>query len=174
MIKKRGTFLAAFLAGMAILTLLDQWTKSLAVRHLMNQKPVVLIPDVFQLYYSENRGAAFGMLQGGQTFFMVVTLAVLGAVAYSLWRIPLKKRFAPLAFCLLRLASGAAGNMIDRALQGYVVDFLYFSLINFPIFNVADCYVTTGAFLLVFLLFFYYKEEELACFSPRRHKEEKA
>ena len=64
--------------------------------------------------------------------------------------------------------------MIDRALQGYVVDFLYFSLINFPIFNVADCYVTTGAFLLVFLLFFYYKEEELACFSPRRHKEEKA
>ena len=162
MIKKRGTFLAAFLAGMAILTLLDQWTKSLAVRHLMNQKPVVLIPDVFQLYYSENRGAAFGMLQGGQTFFMVVTLAVLGSVAYSLWRIPLKKRFAPLAFCLLLLASGAAGNMIDRALQGYVVDFLYFSLINFPIFNVADCYVVCACIAFVLLILFYYKDDDFS------------
>ena len=75
-------------------------------------------------------------------------------------------------FALLLVASGAVGNMIDRVSQGYVVDFLYFNLINFPIFNVADCYVTVGAFLLVVLIFFYYREEEMACFSLKNKKED--
>ena len=154
--KGRGFLCTAFLAGMALLTALDQWTKALAVGHLMNKPPIVLNEGVFQLYYSENRGAAFGVLQGKQLFFFLITLAVLAAAAYMIWRMPAVKRFAPLWISLLLVSSGAVGNMIDRVSQGYVVDFLYFNLINFPIFNVADCYVTVGAFLLVALLFFYY------------------
>ena len=78
-----------------------------------------------------------------------------------------------MAVCLMMVSAGAVGNMIDRIGQGYVVDFLYFKLINFPIFNVADCYVTISAFLLILLVFFYYREEEMACFSLHK-KEEKS
>ena len=171
MMRGKGIFCAAFLAGMAALTALDQWTKALAVRCLMNQSPVVLVDGVFQLHYSENRGAAFGMLQGKQFFFFFITLAVLAAAAYMVWHMPPVKRFLPMWFALLLVTSGAVGNMIDRVSQGYVVDFLYFNLINFPIFNVADCYVTIGAFLLVILIFFYYREDEMACFSLKKKKE---
>ena len=168
----KGIFCAVFLAGMAALTALDQWTKALAVRYLMNQTPVVLMEGVFQLHYSENRGAAFGLLQGKQFFFFLITLLVLGAAAYMVWHMPPVKRFFPMWFALLLVASGAVGNMIDRVSQGYVVDFLYFNLINFPIFNVADCHVTVGAFLLVVLIFFYSREEEMACFSLKNKKED--
>ena len=168
----KGIFCAVFLAGIAALTALDQWTKALAVRYLMNQTPVVLMEGVFQLHYSENRGAAVGLLRGKQFFFFLITLLVLGAAAYMVWHMPPVKRFFPMWFALLLVASGAVGNMIDRVSQGYVVDFLYFNLINFPIFNVADCYVTVGAFLLVVLIFFYYREEEMACFSLKNKKED--
>ncbi len=165
--KGKGSFFAGFGAGLLILAGLDQWTKALAAGHLMGKPPVVLLDGVFELYYSENRGAAFGMLQGRQAFFFLIALAVLAAAAYLLARMPLRRRYMPMAGCLLLVVSGAVGNMIDRVSQGYVVDFLYFKLIDFPIFNVADCYVTIGAALLVFLVFFYYKEEELACFSGK-------
>lgn len=171
MIKERALCLAGFAAGAGILTGLDQWTKSLAVDHLMNRQPVVIWPGVFELFYSENRGAAFGMLQGQQTLFLLIALAVLGAAIYAIVRMPIKRRFFPLALCVTMVSAGAVGNLIDRMVQGYVVDFLYFCLIDFPIFNVADCYVTIGAALLVILLFFFYKEEELSCFSLKKKEE---
>ena len=87
------------------------------------------------------------------------------AVIYAMIRMPLTKKYVPLTICMLMVMSGAIGNMIDRVTNGYVVDFLYFRLINFPIFNVADCYVTVSAFVLVLLFMFYYKEEDLKVFS---------
>ena len=77
----------------------------------------------------------------------------------------------PLALCLMMVCAGAVGNMIDRVSQGYVVDFLYFKLINFPIFNVADCYVTIAAASLVLLIMFHYKDEDLMCFSLKKKEE---
>ena len=164
----KGIFCAVFLAGMAALTALDQWTKALAVRFLMNQTPVVVMEGVFQLHYSENRGAAFGLLQGKQFFFFLITLLVLGAAAYMVWHMPPVKRFFPMWFALLLVASGAVGNMIDRVSQGYVVDFFYFRLINFPVFNVADCYVTISAAALIILFLFYYKDSDLEPFSLKK------
>ena len=84
---------------------------------------------------------------------------------------PVNRRFLPLTICLNMLASGAVGNMVDRVSNGYVVDFLYFSLIDFPIFNVADIYVTTAAAAFLVLMLWFYKEEELEIFSPSRKKE---
>ena len=162
--KQKRSFLTSFLIGFVILVGLDQWTKGMAVKHLMNQKPFV----------SENRGAAFWMMQGRQFFFFVIALVVLGAVIYFLWRMPVTQRYMPMAVCLMMVSAGAVGNMIDRVLQGYVVDFLYFKLIDFPIFNVADCYVTVSAFLLILLVFFYYSEEEMEVFSPRKKEEKSA
>lgn len=172
--KEKRSFFISFLVGFVILVGLDQWTKGLAVRYLMGGGPVPVWDGVFEFLYSENRGAAFGMLQGRQFFFFVIAVAVLGAVLYLLWKMPLARRFMPMAVCLMMVAAGAVGNMIDRVTQGFVVDFLYFKLINFPIFNLADCYVTIAAFLLILLVFFYYKEEELDCFSSRKKKDQEA
>ena len=159
-----------FAAGMAVLTGADQWTKALAVSALKGQEPFVLWPGVFEFLYSENRGAAFGMLQGQQGFFLAVAVCVLAAAVYVLWKAPSGRRYLPLEICLTMICAGAAGNLADRLTLGYVVDFLYFKWIDFPIFNVADCYVTVGTFVLMFLLLRVYSEEELAVFALGRRE----
>lgn len=144
---------------------LDQWTKYLAVKHLMNQSAYNIWNGVFELLYSENRGAAFGMLQGKKVFFLLVAVIVLSAAIFAIVRMPASKKYIPLHLIAMFLSAGAVGNMIDRFARGYVVDFLYFKLIDFPIFNVADCYVTISMFFFMVLFFFYYKEEDLSCLS---------
>lgn len=159
--------LAAEAVLTALLVLLDQATKLAAVSALKDREPFVLIPGVFQLQYLENRGAAFGLLQNARIFFLAVTLIALAAVIYVLVRLPLKRKYIVLRFLMVLIAAGAVGNMIDRVFLGYVRDFLYFSLIDFPIFNVADIYVTCATILLILLLLFYYKEEDdFAFLSP--------
>lgn len=156
---KRKSYLTAVIS-VILGIVLDQYTKLLAVRHLQ-QKPFILWDGVFELHYLENRGAAFGMLQNQQVFFLITALILLFAVTILYVRLPDTKRILPLRFCMILVTAGAIGNMIDRVRLQYVVDFFYFKLINFPIFNVADIYVTVAAFLLGFLILFYYREEEL-------------
>lgn len=159
--------LAAEAVLTALLVILDQATKLAAVSALKDREPFVLIPGVFQLQYLENRGAAFGLLQNARIFFLTVTLIALVVVIYVLVRLPLKRKYIVLRFLMVLIAAGAVGNMIDRVFLGYVRDFLYFSLIDFPIFNVADIYVTCATILLILLLLFYYKEEDdFAFLSP--------
>ena len=158
--KNLKKYILAFLS-VAGLVGLDQWTKSLAVTHLQGKPGHVLIPGVFELLYTENRGAAFGIFQNQRIVFLIITAVILLAVIYCFVKIPSTKRFLPLQCLCVLIVSGAIGNMIDRLLNGYVVDFLYFSLIDFPVFNVADCYVTGGAVLAFVLLFWVYKDDEL-------------
>lgn len=171
--KKSVPRIALAAAVIALLIALDQWTKWLAVRYLAGGSPAVLIPGVLELRYLENHGAAFSILQNRQTFFRILTVLILALFTWLyLFRIPSGRRFRPLNFDCILLMAGAAGNLIDRVRQGYVVDFIYFRLIDFPIFNVADCYVTVGAVLLVVLILFCYHDEELSgIFGARRRKE---
>jgi len=155
--KRYGLFWALVVLSAAF----DQWTKRLAAGKLMGNGPFVIWDGVFELLYSENRGAAFGILQGKQSFFFLVAAAVIIVIMLALSRVPLTKRYLPLFLCMAFLTSGAVGNMIDRMARGYVVDFFYFSLIDFPIFNVADCYVVVSAVFFVLLMAFVYKDDEL-------------
>lgn len=139
---------------------LDQYTKFLAVTHLQDG-PVSIIDGVFQLHYLENRGAAFGLLQNRKIFFLIVGIIVLFLVVFLYIGMPQEKRFLPIRICLISITAGAIGNMIDRIRFQYVVDFLYFELIDFPIFNVADIFATVATFGFVILLLFYYKEEDI-------------
>lgn len=148
--------LIAIVLGVA----LDQYTKALAVKHLADG-PIPLIEGVFELKYLENRGAAFGMLQNQQTFFLIVTIITLILMTILYIRMPHTKRFLPLRICLVSIVAGAIGNMIDRVTLKYVIDFFYFKLIDFPIFNVADIFATCASILLILLLFVYYKEEDI-------------
>ena len=146
--------------GCLLLVVLDQFTKVLALQNLKGQEPITIIPDVFQLLYVENRGAAFGILQNKQWVFLIITAIVLAALIWALPRMSRERHFLPLRLCLCFIGAGAVGNMIDRIFRGYVVDFFYFKLIDFPVFNVADIYVTTSAIVLNFLIVFLYKEED--------------
>ena len=74
---------------------------------------------------------------------------------------PQNKKYTALNYIIVFLIAGAIGNYIDRIANNYVVDFIYFSLINFPVFNVADCYVTVSVILLFILILFYYKDDDL-------------
>ncbi|OUQ66069.1 signal peptidase II [Eubacterium sp. An11] len=156
--------------GCVFLILLDQVTKLLALQNLKGQNPVTLIPDVFQLLYVENRGAAFGILQNRQWVFLIITVIVLAALVWALPKIPQERHFLPLTLCLCFIGAGAVGNMIDRIFRGYVVDFFYFKLIDFPVFNVADIYVTTAAVILIVLIVFLYKEEDFDRIFPKKDK----
>jgi signal peptidase II len=156
----------------ALLIWLDQWTKALAVRHLKDAPAIELIPGVFELAYVENRGAAFGVMQNQQIFFFIMTVIVLMGVLYLYIRMPFECRYLPLRACFTAFVAGAIGNMIDRLNLGYVVDFFYFRLIDFPVFNVADCYVTVTVILFAILFLFCYKEEELSFIPGMMSKKE--
>lgn len=143
------------LAELTVLVLLDQLSKYAAVLHLKNQSGISLIPGVFELYYLENRGAAWGLLENARYFFLITAVVLTGLIFYYYRKLPLDCHWNLSRFLMIMLASGAVGNAIDRFVHGYVIDFLYFSAINFPVFNVADCYVTVS---IVLFLFFYRKE----------------
>jgi signal peptidase II len=154
-----------------VLIVIDQITKLMAIHGLMNQQPFVILDGILELHYLENRGAAFGILQGKKAFFIIFTILVLAFIAYIyLKRIPDEKKFRLLdGICILFFA-GAVGNFIDRVFRNYVVDFFYFKLIDFPIFNVADIYVTVAAFAMIILGLFYYKEDDYNKIFPAKKK----
>mgnify|MGYP000478882499 FL=1 len=158
---KRITHYITALISIAVLVFIDQFTKSLVVAHLKDQPAYVLIKNVFQLEYLENRGAAFGVLQNQRVFFYISVIVITAAVIWFYSKVPMEKKYLPLRICAVLIIGGAFGNCIDRIRLNYVVDFLYFKLIDFPIFNVADIYVTVAAFLLIILILVYYKEEDL-------------
>lgn len=153
-----------------MLTLLDQLTKFLAVTHLKDSPPIPVIKDVFELRYLENRGSAFGMLQDKRIFFIIVTIIIVAAFIWIFIKTPHTRRILPINILCVFIVSGALGNFIDRLFNGYVVDFFYFKLIDFPIFNVADIYVTLAAAALIILGLFYYKEEDFDMILKKKSK----
>lgn len=161
----------AAIISVIILVLLDQYTKILALTHLKDQEPFVIIENVFELQYLENRGAAFGIMQNQRIFFVIITIVMLILTSYIFMVTPKTKKYMPINVCAVFLTAGAIGNFIDRLFRGFVVDFFYFSLIDFPIFNVADIYVTVTFFVVILLLFFYYKEEDLEIYSRKTKKQ---
>lgn len=157
--KSRKNIIIGLLTA-AILIIADQFTKYLAVLKLKDSDAFTIISGVFELRYLENRGAAFGIMQGQKIIFVILTLVVLVLICYCYTRIPGTGRYDLLRIIIILFAAGAVGNFIDRVANSYVVDFFYFSLIDFPIFNVADIYVVVAAIGMMFTMLFYYKEDE--------------
>ncbi|MCR5398780.1 MAG: signal peptidase II [Lachnospiraceae bacterium] len=150
----------------------DIYTKSLAVMYLKGKKPIVLIDGVFELNYLENRGAAFGIMQNMKIYFLAIAVIMVLFVLYCMIRMPADKHYIIMRICLILVGAGAVGNMIDRLTTEYVVDFFYFSLINFPIFNVADIYVTVACAVLILSVLFFYKAEDMEFLNLKKEKNE--
>ena len=162
-------FLRALFSFLFVLVLywLDQITKMWAVMTLKDKPAIPIIPGILELRYLENRGAAFGIMQNKQWFFVLITVIILGLILYIFFKLPEDKKYNLLSLLLLFIAAGAVGNLTDRLLQNYVVDFIYAVFINFPIFNVADMYVSVATTFLVISLLFYYKEEDFYFLSKK-------
>lgn len=152
---------------MCLLIVADQYTKAWAVVTLKDKPAIPIISGILELNYLENRGAAFGMMQNQKIFFIFVAIVILGCIVYMLVKAPASKKYMILHILLTFIAAGAIGNMIDRLSLNYVVDFIYIKAINFPIFNVADIYVTCATIILVLVLLFVYKDNDLRFLSFR-------
>lgn len=150
-----------------LLTFVDQYTKFLSETHLAGKPSIVLIQGMLELKYLENTGMAFGLLAGKKMFFLLICMLFFLLGIYLFFRIPKERYYLPLLLILFLMLSGAVGNFIDRAWRGYVVDFIYFSLIDFPIFNLADVYVVCGSILLILFVCLKYHEEDFAFLNPK-------
>ena len=144
-----------------ILAVLDQISKYLASVHLMFKEDVVILKNILSLTYHENAGAAFGLFQGGRWFFLIFAVIIIIVICYYYNNLPDGKVYAFIRFSLILILAGAVGNSVDRLINGYVVDFLQFDFINFPIFNVADIFVVCGTFSMAVAVLFFVKEEDM-------------
>jgi len=145
-----------FLAALAIAAL-DQVTKLLVVQCIPPYKTVEFLPGVLSLTYVRNDGAAFSFLRGMQWLFVLIFILFTLILLYEYFVKPL-----PLTrwerVLIAAIYGGGLGNLIDRVRLGYVVDMLQTEFMNFPVFNVADCFICCGCLLLMLHLALWNKE----------------
>lgn len=143
-----------------LLILIDQGSKYWAKTTLREKGPISIIPKILKFQYHENDGAVWGILSGRMTFLIIFTVLLMGLLLFIYFKLPRGKRYTPMLIIWVFIMSGAIGNFIDRVALNYVVDFIYIELIDFPIFNLADMYLTMSCALLLILGIFYYKEKD--------------
>lgn len=143
--KKNMCFVIVF-----VILLLDQLTKYLIVANIGSNCEVEMIKDLFYLANVHNRGAAWGIMQGGRSFFIFITVIVV-CVMWCLMR-SIGKTYVSIAIALV--LGGTLGNFLDRVFREYVVDFLDFYIVgyHFPTFNVADVCITVGVIVLMYFV----------------------
>ena len=158
-LKKKLFLFLDFLMITGLITL-DQYTKYLASAYLKGGHSIVLIENVFQLHYLENRGAAFGVLQGKKLWFVAITVFMLAAMLLVYFRAPKGRRFRWLRPDLVLLTAGAIGSLVDRLSLDYVIDFFYFEL---PQWKVSQLSLSDGSRnlfryvkTLIYFSFFYF------------------
>lgn len=136
-----------------ILILIDQFSKYLVVTNLAKTDGITIIKDFLQFYYVENRGAAFGILEGHRSFFIIITLIVLAILFYIAFK-DYNKKSSILKFTISLLIAGTIGNFIDRIRLHYVVDFISLKILkfNFAVFNLADSFIVIGTILLMIMI----------------------
>ena len=145
----------AFIVSIIII-ILDQISKSFAIKYLKGKRPYVIIENFFQLNYVENKGAAFGILQNKRILFVIITLIVIIFLTFYLGK-HYNQLNKYIRITLALLLGGATGNLIDRIKFGYVVDFISFRLFNrydFPVFNIADICIVISTFIVMLMVLF--------------------
>lgn len=140
----------------ALIAAADQISKYLVVRNIALFEDLPLLPGVLGLTHVRNEGAAFSSFRGMQWLFALIFLAFTLAVVYEYFKKPMP--FTKLErWCIAAIYGGGLGNMIDRLRLGYVVDMLETEFVDFPVFNLADCFITCGCILLMVHLAFFNK-----------------
>lgn len=147
--------LYTFIAIFGLLSV-DQAIKFLVEQTIKNTGEIHFISDIILFKYRENTGAAFSIFEGNTWMLSLVTAVAIGVGLYFIMRNKIRDPFA--YWSIVTIISGGLGNLVDRIFRGYVVDYIYFKPINFPIFNFADMLIVCGEiFLAIYLIFFYDK-----------------
>lgn len=140
----------------ALIVAIDQFVKYLTVTYIALQAPLTFLPGVLQLTYVQNTGAAFSAFEGQQWLFSCIFLIFTGIILFEYFKKPLQfTKFE--RWCIAAIYGGGLGNMVDRVRFGYVVDMIETTFMDFPVFNVADCFITCGCILMMVHLFFFNK-----------------
>ena len=127
---------------------IDQFTKYLTLANIPLYTDVPFIPGFLGFTYVQNFGAAFSSFQGQQWLFAIIFLALTAGILWEYFKSPMPfTKFE--RWCIASIYAGGLGNMIDRVRLGYVVDMIETQFMNFPVFNVADCFITCGCFALL-------------------------
>ena len=135
----------------------DQITKFLTVANIALYEDVPFIPGLLQLTYVQNTGAAFSSFEGQQWMFALIFAAFTLGILWEYFKKPMG--FTTFErWCIAAVYGGGLGNMIDRVRMGYVVDMIETTFIEFPVFNVADCFITCGCIALMVHLILFNKE----------------
>ena len=138
-----------------VLVAIDQILKNLVSLNLKYATEVTIIPNLIDITYVENRGAAFGIFQNQQCFFIVFAVAMIIFFVYLIKYKNLTDKMFLVAAVLI--ISGGIGNLIDRLFLGYVVDYIKLSFFS-PICNFADYCITFGTIVLIIYIIFFYKD----------------
>ena len=139
----------------------------------MNKPAFPIIKGVLEFDYLENRGVAFGMFQGRMVMILIVGIVFIAGLLFFMLKMPEGKKYTILHVILSFVIAGGIGNIIDRVSLGYVIDFISFVLIHFPIFNVADCYVVCGVIAMCIMILFVFKDEDFEFLSFKKPEEKK-
>ena len=151
---------ALFAAGIVAA---DQWTKYLTVANIALYQDVEFISGFLGFTYVQNTGAAFSAFEGQQWLFAIIFAAFTVAILWEYFKKPMGfSKFE--RWCIAAVYGGGLGNMIDRVRFGYVVDMIETKFMVFPVFNVADCFITCGCIALMISMVFlnrdFWKEEK--------------
>ncbi len=146
-----------YLLFTAAVVVADQVTKYLTVANIPLYADVPFLPGIVQLTYVQNTGAAFSSFEGQQWLFALIFIVFTLAVGYEFVKksMPFTNFERWLIVCVY---AGGLGNMIDRIRLGYVVDMIETTFMEFPVFNVADCFITCGCAIMMVSLFLFNKE----------------
>lgn len=154
-----------------VLVVLDQLTKYFARLNLSDGNDFIIIKGVFRLTFLKNTGAVWGIFSGhvnSAVVLTVVSIIILVFVLLMYFKTGYTKKYRLIRIIMVLIVAGAIGNLIDRIAFGYVTDFLYFELINFPVFNVADCYITLSCVAAVILMLTKYRDDEMEFLSFKK------
>lgn len=169
----RAIFFTCDFSVVGIVLVLDQFLKFLAIEKLQGQSSHVLVDGLLQFTYFENPGAIFGVLpnQIGMVLFASIIFDL--GLLYIIFKLPSSKKYRVIHLLLSLLMAGSIGNCLDRIRFGFVVEYIYFIGLNFPVFNLSDFMIAISTLILVFFFLFRYKEKDFdfLTFKQKRYRE---
>ncbi len=139
----------------------DRVSKFFVLKNLLDRPSYSLIPGICELRYHQNYGLAFGLFSGQKIFLLSIATFVVIVCCYLILKMPSKKAYSKASILLSMIIAGTIGNMTDRIMYDYVIDFIYLKFKIFPIFNISDIFITLAVLIMLFLLIFHYHERDL-------------
>ena len=146
-----------YLILIPVLFILDQLSKFLTVSYLKEYESISIINNFLDFTHVHNTGGPWSILDGTPYVFIIMTIIIFALGFWYFKKNPPHNLLGKISLCMI--AGGALGNFADRIMRGYVVDMIDVNLFNYPVFNVADCFVVIGAILMCIYILFYTKED---------------